>query len=429
MLQRPRVLALAYLVSPKRGTEYAAAWNYIQAMRAHCDLTVLYGSAGQHMGDVEDFDTPNFVDSSKDGSVTFWFVPTTRLTRWLNALNVRGILTYSFYLAYNAWHLAALAEAKKLMAEKQFDLIHYVGPIGYREPGYLWKLPLPYVWGPMGGATSFPWCFRAAMPFKGRLRLMARTFGNMLQLRFSRRVDRALQRTDFLFTATTENQAIFERLKGVKSTYLPENGIEGTITYNPDKFPAQPIRIAWIGSLEARKGLVLLLNAIALLRDASQVQVDIVGDGPLGGQLRQLAADLGIEEHVIWHGQVPRQRVLELLGHAHLHVVTGLNEGNPTSIWEALGRSVPVLSLDHCGMHDVVQPPYGIPVPVTDIDGTTRAIAQALEGLIDAPEQLETMARSCAAECDRFRVEYRPAILLDAYKTAIARYREREAAS
>jgi hypothetical protein len=25
--------------------------------------------------------------------------------------------------------------------------------IGYREPGYLWKLNVPFVWGPMGGTN------------------------------------------------------------------------------------------------------------------------------------------------------------------------------------------------------------------------------------------------------------------------------------
>ena len=271
MSERLRVLVLAYMISPVRGSEYAVAWNYVETMRAHCDLTVLYGAAGPHMGDVTDFPSPSFVDRRAPGDVTFRFVPEPPLARRLNALNRRGILTYSFYLAYRIWHRAALAEAKRLLARGDYDVIHYVGPIGYREPGYLWKLPLPYVWGPIGGATSFPWRLRSALPGRGQLRLIARTLGNAVQLRFSGRVTRALRRADVLFTATTENQAIFERLKGVRSRYLPENGIEGTITLDESKFPARPIRILWIGSLEARKGLILLIEAIGMLRDPQQI--------------------------------------------------------------------------------------------------------------------------------------------------------------
>lgn len=425
MSERKRVLVLAYMISPVRGSEYAVAWNYVQSMRSHCDLTVLYGSAGPHMGDISDFAAPNFVDRSALGDVEFNFVPEPPLARRLNALNRRGILTYSFYMAYRVWHKAAMVEAKRLIAQGTFDLVHYVGPIGYREPGYLWQLRLPYVWGPIGGATSFPWAFRSALPGKGRLRLMARTLGNLFQLHFSGRVTKAMRRADVLLTATTENQEIFRRLKGVDSLHIPENGIEGEITLNPAKFPCRPIRIIWIGSLEARKGLSLLVDAIAMLRDPGQVHVEVLGDGPLGEALRQRAGALGVGASFTWHGHVSRQRVLDLLDRSHLHVITGLNEANTTSIWEALKHSVPVLTLDHCGMRDVIAPAYGIGIKVIAPEQASRDIAEVLQALVDAPERLETMAQSCAVECDRFRIVHRPRQFLDIYNKAVAHYRAR----
>lgn len=424
-MHRPRVLLLSYMVSPQRGSEYAVAWNYIKTMRHHCDLTVLYGTAGPHMGDLNDFAEPSFEDRQDDSTVRFVFVAPPRVARMLNVLNRNGILTYSFYLAYRVWHRAALAEAKRLLASQDFDIVHYLGPIGYREPGYLWRLPLPYIWGPIGGATSFPWNFRVTMPLKGRLRLMARTFGNALQLRFSRRVGRALRRADVLMTTTTENQAIFERRKGVKSIYLPENGIDGPITLNIEKFPPTPLRIAWIGSIEARKGLLLLIDALSRMRRSADIRVDIFGDGPLRERLKERARVLGVNACLRWHGHVNRQRVLAGLDEAHLHVLTGLNESNTTSLWEALGRSVPVLALDHCGMRDVVRPPYGLRVPVTSVDITIQALADSLDELVESPQQLENMARSCRTACDRYRIVHRPAVFLDAYRTAIARFQSR----
>lgn len=426
MLDRPRVLVLAYLISPVRGSEYAVAWNYVQSMRSHCDLTVLYGSAGAHMGDVSDFPTPNFVDRTAPGDVAFHFVPEPPLARRLNALNRRGILTYSFYIAYRVWHRAALIEAKRLIEHGAFDLIHYVGPIGYREPGYLWRIRLPYVWGPIGGATSFPWRFRSALSGKGRLRLMARTLGNLFQLHFSRRVTKAMRRADVLLTATTENQEIFRRLKGVDSKHIPENGIEGEITLNAGKFPASPISIIWIGSLEARKGLILLINAVSMLRNPSQVRVDILGDGPLREELVRRTRELGIGDHFTWHGHVAREAVLDLFDRSHLHVITGLNEANTTSLWEALKHSVPVLTLEHCGMRDVIAPAYGLGIKVVDPQQSSCDMAAAIEGFIDAPERLEVMAQSCIVECDRFRIVHRPTQFLDVYKAAVARYRARE---
>jgi hypothetical protein len=88
-----------------------------------------------------------------------------------------------------------------------------------------------------------------------------------------------------------------------------------------------------------------------------------------------------------------------------------------------------VVALDHCGMHDVVQPPYGIRVAISDYVTTVQQIAHVLQGLADAPESLERMARSCAAECERFRLRHRASVFLSAYDSAIERYHRRTMAS
>ena len=48
------ILVLAYAVSPIRGSEYSVAWNYVTQMSKYNRLTVLYGCAGEHMGDFEE---------------------------------------------------------------------------------------------------------------------------------------------------------------------------------------------------------------------------------------------------------------------------------------------------------------------------------------------------------------------------------------
>lgn len=39
-----------------------------------------------------------------------------------------------------------------LHQENPFDVAHQLGPIGFRNPGYLWKLNCRTIWGPIGGA-------------------------------------------------------------------------------------------------------------------------------------------------------------------------------------------------------------------------------------------------------------------------------------
>ena len=73
------------------------------------------------------------------------------------------------------------------METKHFDLIHYVGMIGYREPGYLWKLGLPYVWGPVGGTNNAPQQLMERMPLIGRMKLTFRSIVNTFQFHTKRR--------------------------------------------------------------------------------------------------------------------------------------------------------------------------------------------------------------------------------------------------
>ncbi len=61
-----------------------------------------------------------------------------------------------YYTGYAAWQRAAYRAALDLHRDRPFDLAHQLNITGYREPGYLWKLPIPFVWGPVGGAADIP---------------------------------------------------------------------------------------------------------------------------------------------------------------------------------------------------------------------------------------------------------------------------------
>jgi hypothetical protein len=55
------------------------------------------------------------------------------------------------YLTYNLWHRRAYRLALQMHTEAPFDLVHHATYTGYREPGYLWQLDAPFIWGPVGG--------------------------------------------------------------------------------------------------------------------------------------------------------------------------------------------------------------------------------------------------------------------------------------
>jgi glycosyltransferase involved in cell wall biosynthesis len=418
--KRLKVLLLAYVVSPYRGSEYSVAWNFVSRMSRECEITVLYGASGEHMGDIDEM--REYLEKQTLQNVEFIPVLPSRIGNALNYANRKGWLPYTFYLAYNLWHRQAYRVAHRLVETRQYDLIHYLGPIGYREPGYLWKLGLPYVWGPISGATNVPFSLLAALPLGGKCKFLFRSAANWVQLRFSMRLRHALSNVDVLLTATTENKSIFKSVLGKDSAYLPENAIEGNPELDMSKFPiVGKIVLIWIGRVDAGKALGLFIDSLHASGCASKFIVHIVGDGPLKAGLQWSAQSKGVDESFIWHGQVPRVKVLELLKKAHLNVITSVSEGNPTTIWEAMRCGVPTLTLDHCGMRDTVSKENGIKIPVKRYDLLVADLACEFKALVAEPQRLSQMASMVLRDAESYLWDRRVPFFLKKYDEAIAR--------
>ena len=67
------------------------------------------------------------------------------------------------------------------------------------DAGSLWKLGLPYVWGPVGGTNNAPQQLMERMPLIGRMKLTFRSIVNTFQFHTKRRLKKALKATDILF--------------------------------------------------------------------------------------------------------------------------------------------------------------------------------------------------------------------------------------
>ena len=417
-------MVLAYAISPTRGSEYSVAWNYVAHMSKYCHLTVLYGTSGEHMGDCEEME--KFVANGGLKNVDFVFVKPDRKTNLLNWCNKHGFLGYTFYWAYHLWHKLAYKKASSLTKTRKFDLVHFVGPISYREPGFLWKLNLPYMWGPIGGGNQTNAILQKHTSMGVRIKFSFRNIANWVQIRFKFSLREALKNTDLLLTATTENQRLFERLLSVKSIYLPENAIATEIMLDKKKFDnPERYHILIVGSLIPRKAVHIALEAMAKMNSLDRVHLDVVGDGPLSSTLQQYAMENGLSAHITWHGQVSRNKVLELFKMAHVHLVTSLSEGNPTTIWEAMSCGVPTISFDHCGMHDIICRQCGVKIPIHDYEQCVGDLAMELERLIGDSQRLEALAEGVVRCAQNYTWNLREKVLLEYHDMVIDNFEKR----
>lgn len=389
---------MAYAISPYRGSEYAVAWNYVMRMSKKNNLTVLYGTSDEHIGETDTID--KYLKEHTVKNVRFIAVQPNILTNLLNWPNRNGLFVYTFYYAFAVWQRTAYNVAKEIIKTEHFDLVHNVGPIGYREPGYLWKLGLPYIWGPVGGANNAPLQLMKHMPLIGRMKQTFRNVANIIQFHTKHRLKLALKATDVLLTATSENQRKFKKVYHKDSIYFPENCITGEITLDESKFDnPSKYNIIVIGTLDSRKSIGIFLESLVQVYNRDMLHVDIVGDGPLRDNLQRFAKENGLDKLITWYGQLPRVKAVKVFNSAHLHVITSVSEGNPTTIWEAMSYGVPTMSFDHCGMHDTICDRCGIRVPIAKrYEDCVADIARNIDELLEHPERFHQLAHG-VLEC------------------------------
>ena len=145
------ILLLAYAISPTKGSEYSVGWNFLINLAKNNKIFVLCGLSGDHMGDTEEIE--QYFKHNPHPNINLILVKPTRLANLINWPNRVGILGPIFYLAFPFWQKEAYRIAKEINERERIDIVHHLNPIGFREPGYLWKLDKPFIWGPIGGAV------------------------------------------------------------------------------------------------------------------------------------------------------------------------------------------------------------------------------------------------------------------------------------
>lgn len=381
--RRPRLLILAYACSPARGSEGGVGWNRAVQAARYCDTWVVCQD-----GPMGDEIRRHLAAHGPVPGLTFEFVEKTPTVRFL--MKFPGL----YYAGLNLWHRRAYPAAVRLHREVGFDVAHLVNLCTFREPGYLWTLGIPHIWGSWGGTNNFPWRFLGVAGVGGAIVEASRTVVNRLQFRFGPRIRRAARAGTVLVTNTLARRD-FARVHGTPAELLPCNGIT-RVTDTPRSWAGtgRPLRILWSGELRPIKGLPLLLRAMAQLPADLPVEVRVLGRGPSQGSWQRLARRLGVAGRVTWTGWLPHAEALQQYAWADVFAFTSLRDTFPTVILEALGAGLPVVCLDHHGMSDMVTERCGVKIPVTTPTKVTEDLAAALVGLARDPERWEALSRA-----------------------------------
>ena len=165
---------------------------------------------------------------------------------------------------------------------------------------------------------------------------------------------------------------------------------EVTIVYNGSKFPPLPpqqhrndgIRVAFVGRLVSSKRVDRVIAALAGTAGHDRVSLDIVGSGPLEGELRTLALTLGVADRVAFHGyRLDVDSVLQ-----EIDVIVQPSTGEPFGLALVEGfaaGALPIAFADGGGALEIL-PEDGI--VVEDVDDLARTFETISNSAILSPE-------------------------------------------
>lgn len=193
----------------------------------------------------------------------------------------------------------------------------------------------------------------------------------------------------------------------------------------PPAPPGAP-KLAIVGRLIPIKGHDVLLRALAAVRrERPELTLDVVGEGPLEGELRAAVDELGLGDAVTFSGRIAP--VAPAFEGAEIVVVPSFGEGFGMVALEAMERARPVIASAVGGLPEIVDDGRtGLLVPPGDVD----ALAAAIRDLTASPARAAAMgAAGRARALEQFAQGRCTDRTLELYRTAPRRRTRSQARS
>jgi glycosyltransferase involved in cell wall biosynthesis len=377
-----KVLLVGHACCPNRGSEPGLTWNWAWHLAQKHQIQVL--THPQHRDEIEDYLSKHPNPNLKFG----WVTLPSLVDPWKPEKNNRGL-----HLHYLIWQHVVYREAARLHQQQGFDIIHHVSWGTISAPPLLWRLPAPFIWGPVGGGETAPRNFRHYFGDESRgdslrtLRIRLLPWFPLLR--------QAARKSALLLATNRETYRLMRRLGGGNVKQAHDNAVADRMLLDrrPQHRSGGGLTLLWAGRLIPLKALGLGIEALARLKDAA-VRLVVAGDGPQRPELEALARQLGVGDRVQFVGLVPWVEMPGLFQSADAFLFTSLRDSMGSVVLEAMAQGLPIVTLNHQGVATLVPEEAGIKVPVTIPALTVEALATAMRRLAGSPESRQQMGEA-----------------------------------
>lgn len=401
-----KILINAYACSPDMGSEPGMAWNWCINLARHCELFII--TEGEFRDKIE----RAVANLPQSNNMHFYYNPIAEKVRkmcWNQG-------DWRFYWYYRKWQLKTLDIARTICRDHDIDIIHQLNMIGFREPGYLWKIKgIPFVWGPTNAKESFPTAYLKKAPFRDRLFITVKNLLNRIQLEYSSRVKSAASTASYILAASSESAISIKKYFHAEAIVINETGCSFSRTSIDRSFDGDSLHLLWVGRGIFTKQSKLAIDILNRLKD-EPIVIHFVGcNAEEESNLRNYAIQRNVEKQCQWHGVVSHKEVQSFMQECQLLLFTSLAEGTPHVVLEAIANNLPVICFDTCGQGDCVDDTVGIKIPLSTPERSVADFAEAISRVYNDRKLLHGLSHNCQKRSRELSWEAKAKAMVDMY--------------
>jgi len=375
-----KVVIVAANVSTRFGGEAILPWHYFRLLRKRGVEAWLVSHERTRL---------ELISLLPHEADRMLFVPDRPEQRWLHRLSepmpqrIASLTTGWVIGLYTSVMQRKIV--RDLVHTHGIDVVHEPIPVSPKQPSLMYGVGAPVVMGPMNGGMNYPPGFRNSEGLLQRWLVRAgRTASDALNLALPGKREAAV-----LLVANQRTREALPRGVGGEIIELVENGVDLTV-FGPARANGRqfrtPPRFAFVGRLLELKGVDMLLEATARALREQNLELHIVGDGSIRSQLETLAATLGLNQHVVFHGFIPQKQCATLLADCDALVLPSICECGGAVVLEAMAMGLPVIATKWGGPADYLDETSGILIEPRGRERFIADLAQAMVKLSNSRE-------------------------------------------
>ncbi|WNZ28007.1 glycosyltransferase [Leptolyngbya sp. NK1-12] len=382
-----KVLLSAYACEPGRGSEPGVGWNTAKEIARRHQVWVL--TSHTHRSAIE-------AELSQNPIPNLYFIYLDPFG-WVYDWSKEGKRAHwDVHLHYYCWQIYAYFTAKRWHSIINFDLVHHVTYVKYSSPSFVSLLPIPFIWGPVGGGETAPVAFWHDFSLRAKVYEIVRMVAHRLG-EYDPFVRMTARRSQVAW-ATTNDTAIRLRKMGAalvevgSESGLCQPEIEQLGQWSP--LEGEPMRFISMARLLHWKGLHLGIRAFAQAKLPDDTEYWIFGEGPEQKHLQALSHQLRLGNRVKFWGRLAREESLAKLGKCQVLVHPSLHDSGGWVCLEAMAAGRPVICLDLGGPGVQVTAATGFKIPALDPEQVVHDMAEAMTKLAANSELRQQMGQA-----------------------------------